>query len=37
MSEVLFKIDIEKAYDKINWIFLYQMMQAKGFGKVLSD
>jgi hypothetical protein len=29
---VLFKIDFEKAYDKVNWAFLYQMMQAKGFG-----
>lgn len=31
-SEVLLKIDFEKAYDKVNWPFLYQMWQAKGFG-----
>jgi hypothetical protein len=27
MSHVLFKIDFEKAYDKVNWAFLYQLMQ----------
>jgi hypothetical protein len=26
MPRVLFKIDFEKAYDKVNWAFLYQMM-----------
>jgi hypothetical protein len=26
MSRVLFKIDFEKAYVKVNWAFLYQMM-----------
>lgn len=31
-SEVLLKIDFEKAYDKVNWPFLYQMLQARGFG-----
>jgi hypothetical protein len=25
MSGVLFKIDFKKAYDKVNWAFLYQM------------
>jgi predicted Ser/Thr protein kinase len=37
MSGVLFKIDFEKAYDKVNWAFLYQMMQARGLGDVLCD
>jgi hypothetical protein len=37
MSGVLFKIDFEKAYDKVNWAFLYQLMQAKGLGDVLCD
>ena len=31
-SEVIFKVDFEKAYDKVNWNFLYQMMIKKGFG-----
>jgi hypothetical protein len=26
MSGVLFKIYFEKAYDKVNWAFLYQIM-----------
>jgi hypothetical protein len=25
------------AYDKVNWAFLYQMMQLKGFGDIFSD
>jgi hypothetical protein len=37
MSGVLFKIDFEKAYEKVNWAFLYQMMQAKGLGDVFCD
>jgi hypothetical protein len=37
MSGVLFKIDFEKAYDKVNWAFLYQMMQLKGFGDTFYD
>jgi hypothetical protein len=37
MSGVLFKINFEKAYDKVNWAFLYQMMQARGLGDVLYD
>lgn len=31
-SGLLLKIDFEKAYDKVKWPFLYQMMQANGFG-----
>jgi hypothetical protein len=36
-SGFLFKINFEKAYDKVNWDFLYQMMQARGIGDVLHD
>jgi hypothetical protein len=31
MDGVLFKIDFEKAYDKVKWSFLQQMLQMKGF------
>jgi hypothetical protein len=31
MDGVLFKIDFEKAYDKVNWPFLQQTMRMKGF------
>jgi hypothetical protein len=34
---VLFKIDFKKAYDKVNWAFLYQMVQLKGLGDVMCD
>ena len=27
----MFKVDFEKAYDKINWEFLYFVMKKKGF------
>ena len=30
-SGVIFKIDFEKAYDKVRWNFLFQMLQLKGF------
>lgn len=30
-SVVLFKVDFEKAYDKINWEFQYFVMEKKGF------
>lgn len=30
-SVVFFKVDFEKAYDKINWDFLYFVMEKKGF------
>ena len=30
-SGVLFKIDFEKAFDKIKWPFLYQILEQKGF------
>jgi hypothetical protein len=31
MNGVLFKIDFEKAYDKIKWLFLQQTLRMKGF------
>jgi hypothetical protein len=30
MNGVLFKIDFEKAYDKVNWSFLQQVLRMKG-------
>ena len=30
-SGVLFKIDFEKAFDKVNWTFLLQILEMKGF------
>ena len=29
---ILVKIDFEKAYDKINWDFIFQMLISRGFG-----
>jgi hypothetical protein len=37
MCGVLLKIGFEKAFDKVNWAFLYQMMQIKGFGEKMCD
>jgi hypothetical protein len=31
MDRVLFKIDFEKAYDKVKWSFLQQTLRMKGF------
>jgi hypothetical protein len=36
-SGVVLKIDFEKAYDKVNWHFLYVMMEKKGFGSTWCD
>jgi hypothetical protein len=36
-SGVVLKIDFEKAYDKVNWHFLYYMMEKKGFGSKWCD
>ena len=30
---ILCKLDIEKAYDHVNWFFLLTVMQKKGFGE----
>jgi hypothetical protein len=37
MSGVLFKVDFEKAYDNVNWAFLYNIMVKKGFSHKLND
>jgi hypothetical protein len=31
LSGVIFKIDFEKAYDKVRWSFLSQTLRMKGF------
>ena len=33
MSRVIFKIDFENAYDKVNWKFLGQTIQMNGFSQ----
>ena len=30
-NALVFKVDFEKAYDKIKWAFVLQMMRLKGF------
>jgi hypothetical protein len=37
MDGVLFKIDFEKAYDKVKWPFLQQVLRMKGFDPVWCD
>jgi hypothetical protein len=34
---IMFKVDFEKAYDKVNWQFLHQMIDKKGFGEKWCD
>jgi len=34
---IIFKIDFEKAYDKVNWNFLQQALRMKGFHPVWCD
>jgi hypothetical protein len=36
-SGVIFKVDFEKAYDKVNWNFLHHMMIKKGFDDKWCD
>jgi hypothetical protein len=33
LDGVIFKIDFEKAYDKVKWPFLFQVLQMKGFSE----
>jgi len=33
LNGVLFKIDFEKAYDKVKWSFLQQTLRMKGFSE----
>jgi hypothetical protein len=37
MDDVLFKIDFEKAYDKVKWSFLQQVLRMKGFPPKCCD
>jgi hypothetical protein len=37
MFGVLFKVNFEKAYDNVNWAFLYNIMVKKGFSHKLND
>jgi hypothetical protein len=37
MDGILFKIDFEKAYDKVKWSFLQQVMRMKGFDPKWCD
>jgi hypothetical protein len=30
-DDLIFKVDFEKAYDKINWSFVQQTLRMKGF------
>ena len=36
-KDVLCKLDIEKAYDHLNWMFLFLVMDRMGFGKKWID
>ena len=37
LDGVLFKIDFEKAYDKVKWSFLQQALRMKGFDSKWCD
>ena len=34
LNGVIFKIDFEKAYDKVKWSFLQQTLRMKGFSEI---
>jgi exonuclease III len=36
-SGVIFKIDFEKAYDRVQWWFLYEVMQKKNFNSIFIE
>ena len=35
LSGVILKLDLEKAYDKVNWSFLQQTLRMKGFSRCM--
>jgi hypothetical protein len=37
LSGILFKVDFEKAYDNVNWAFLYNVLLKKGFSHKWND
>ena len=37
LDGVVFKVDFEKAYDKVKWPFLQQALRMKGFDKAWQD
>ena len=37
LDGVLFKIDFEKAYDKVKWPFLQQVLRMKGFDPLFCE
>lgn len=37
LAGILFKVDFEKAYDNINWSFLYNVLLKKGFSNKWND
>ena len=36
ISKVLCKLDIGKAYDHLNWMFMFSVMDRMGFGKKMD-
>jgi len=37
LNGVIFKVDDEKAYDKVKWLFLQQTLRLKGFSPLLCQ
>ena len=36
-SGLVLKLDYEKAYDRVNWDFLFSMLESRGFGSVFIN